>query len=811
MKINREATRGFTLEELLSRLESVKEEAGGQYRADCPTHESKSGKALHVGVGDNGKPVLKCFGGCEYEDIIAAVGLNGSSPGADPGPRKNSKKKHKVYTTKDVYRQKVFEFRSPSGEVLYVQQHKGPYFRPISDNQWVSKLDDVTRVPYNLPELLEGVRSERTIFHVEGCKDVGTATEWLEVTATTTGGVDTWRPEFRSFYTGADVVIVPDNDDGGRKYALTVADDVRGVARSVKIIDLPDVPPKGDLTDFREMGRTKEDFFGIVRDTPYYRPETDSGNSGNSGNRVEDENAEPWTAPAAFHSFDLPEFPEGIFSGWISDYTEALSVSTQTPRDLAGMLGLTVGAVVCAKLVEVEVWDGWREPTNIFTATALRPGTRKTEVFKRIFRPVVEYEKELVDETAKVIAKAYTKYRVYEGRLKRAEQQAAKAEPNELEDLETKASEAAEDLANIEVPSEPQLLADDASPESLASILARQGGRVALISDEGGVFDMMAGRYSQGIPNLDVYLKGHAGVDLRVDRVGRPADRVLSPALTTGLAVQPDVLRGLASKPGFRGRGLLGRYLYSKPKDTLGVREVRKPGVPGAIEDRYRAKIKQLLELSPDLPQAERKPHTLRLEDAAQDEMEAFQRWIEPRLADGAEFGDMTDWAGKLAGAVARIAGVLHMLDHAGEKSPWNHKINADAVRRAIKVGHYLTPHAKYALAFMGSDPTVEDAKYILKWVEKSGSHDFTKRDAWQGTKGRFDKVSQLEPGLELLIAHGYIREDPNQPQPRGPGRKPSPRYEVNPLFQPERHSHNSHNSHNPPEEAESEWIEGAL
>jgi replicative DNA helicase len=76
------------------------------------------------------------------------------------------------------------------------------------------------------------------------------------------------------------------------------------------------------------------------------------------------------------------------------------------------------------------------------------------------------------------------------------------------------------------------------------------------------VFDQMAGRYSQsGGPNLGVYLKGHVGDLLKVDRRGRPPEYVERPCLTIGLAVQPEVLRGLASRPGFRGRGLLARFL----------------------------------------------------------------------------------------------------------------------------------------------------------------------------------------------------------------------------------------------------------
>jgi hypothetical protein len=281
--------------------------------------------------------------------------------------------------------------------------------------------------------------------------------------------------------------------------------------------------------------------------------------------------------------------------------------------------------------------------------------------------------------------------------------------------------------------------------------------------------------------------KGHAGIDIRIDRIGRPA-------ITTGLAVQPDVLRGLANRPSFRGRGLLGRYLYSMPKDTLGTRKTKGTPVSRQVRDNYQHKIKSLLGLEPKKVNGVPEPHTLTFDQDAQAVMEGFVGWIEPKLADGGELGDMTDWAGKLAGAVARIAGILHIFDRAGEEAPWEHQIDADVVKRAIKIGMYLIPHAKYAMAFMGSDPAVEDAKYILRWIERGTVKIFTKRDALEGTKARFGKVSELENALELLVAHGYIREDPNQPQHRGPGRKPSPRYEVNPIFKSQPPSHNSHN-----------------
>src|SRR4030095_11059617 len=120
-------------------------------------------------------------------------------------------------------------------------------------------------------------------------------------------------------------------------------------------------------------------------------------------------------------------------------------------------------------------------------------------------------------------------------------------------------------------------------------------GRIALLSPEGDVFDQMAGRYNQAAgPNLGVYLKGHAGDLLKVDRRGRPPEFVERPCLTIGLAVQPEVLRGVAGGPGCSGRGLLARFLYSLPESLVGRRQAGAPPVPPAVADRYALELQPL-------------------------------------------------------------------------------------------------------------------------------------------------------------------------------------------------------------------------
>src|SRR5580658_2228418 len=97
--------------------------------------------------------------------------------------------------------------------------------------------------------------------------------------------------------------------------------------------------------------------------------------------------------------------------------------------------------------------------------------------------------------------------------------------------------------------------------------------------------------------NIGLFLKAHAGDSLRIDRVSRPAEYVDAPALTVGLAVQPEVIRGLAERPGFRGRGLLGRFCYGMPKSLLGSRDTDPPPVAKDVSALYHENILLLLDL----------------------------------------------------------------------------------------------------------------------------------------------------------------------------------------------------------------------
>jgi hypothetical protein len=115
-------------------------------------------------------------------------------------------------------------------------------------------------------------------------------------------------------------------------------------------------------------------------------------------------------------------------------------------------------------------------------------------------------------------------------------------------------------------------------------------------------------------------------------------------------------------------------------------------------------------------------------------------------------------------------------------------------MERAARLGHYLVAHARAAFGQIGSDPAVGAARHVLSWIERTGVSSFTKRDAFEGTKGRFKRVAALEPVLGLLIEHDYIRGR-GSAERLGPGRKSSPVFEVNPMLHGDLNSANSANS----------------
>jgi len=489
---------------------------------------------------------------------------------------------------------------------------------------------------------------------------------------------------------------------------------------------------------------------------------------------------DPWEKIVPFTGSDnLPDFPLKVFPGWLGDFINAESIATQTPTGLAGMLVLSALGTSLAKKAEVELRHGWREPLNIWTVISLPPGNRKSAVFRDVTNPILQWENEERMRILPDVKQAENERKIMEGQILKLHQIAIKTkDPMESQLSSQEATNLAIKLEQTVQVVVPRLIMDDATPEALAKIMFEQGGRIAVMSAEGGLFDTMSGRYSQsGSANIDVYLKGHAGDMLRVERIGREANFIDKPALTLGLSVQPNVLEGLVDKHGLRGRGLLARFLYSIPRSTVGNRDLNACSVSDNIRSIYSDGIKKLLNTS--IPQ---EPYILKLSPDAEEVFRNFEEQLEPQLRPFGELYSIVDWASKLAGAVGRIMGQIHVAKHILTREPWNILIDRSTAEGVIQLANdYLIPHANAAFGFMGADEQQEKAKHLLRWIERKGLTEFTKRQAHYELQGTFKRADELDRPIRILMDRNFIRERQVLNSEKQVGRKPSQTFEVNP------------------------------
>jgi replicative DNA helicase len=548
------------------------------------------------------------------------------------------------------------------------------------------------------------------------------------------------------------------------------------------------------------------------------REQAAAGNGTDRQQRQEDSPSErePWEPPGPLgNDYAVPPFPVRLLPAWAADWVAAVAEATQTPPDLAAMLVLGIAGAALAKKFRVVIREGWADPLNIFVVSALLVGERKSAVFTEAIAPVQEFEAEEQARLAPVIAEKTSERRTLGARLKYLEGNAAKAKKEaDRTTAKAEAAKVARELAAHEVPETPQLFCDDVTPEKLANLLARHGGRMLQASAEGTAFEIAKGRYSESV-NIDVFLKGHTGDPLRVARVGREADTVDQPALSVALAVQPDVIQGLAEQATMKARGFLARFLYSLPNSRVGSRKVRPAPVPFEVRERYRRNMLALWRLKGAVDEhGKPAPHWLRLDTTADGHVEALERWLEPQLAEGEELAHLGGWANKLAGTVGRIAGILHMMGEVGRGGQFSTTISAATVSAAVQIGRdYALPHALAAFGLMGADKKTEDARRVWENIRRrcaSSAHSadapsrVTRRDIHSWNRRGFPSADQLDPVLEVLVRERYLRPVSDSGQP-GKGHK-SPAFLVNPLAlathgdeTPRAHcSHSTHSEGNP-------------
>jgi len=472
----------------------------------------------------------------------------------------------------------------------------------------------------------------------------------------------------------------------------------------------------------------------------------------------------------------LPDFPIEVLPHAVNNMVREVAEATQSDPGMSGTVALGVMATAVGGQVEVHVRPGYSEPTNLFTAIVARPGERKSAICTLMTAPLVDLERELVQNTRSAIVEQRMRKEIADKRVEETKKTAGRSDAANLSDATTEAIAAALHATDITVDAVPQIVADDITLEALGQRLAEQGGRLAIISTEGGFLTTAAGRYKAN-PDLSVPLKAHAGDRLRVDRIGRATDFVDKPALSMVMMVQPGVLAEASRNSRFHENGLLARFLYAVPPSHLGHRSVNPRGLNPATATAYRASVITIARDS----RAATDRQVLTLDAPAHAALLDFASQVEARLGTDGELAHLSGWANKLVGATVRIAGLLHVFSRETE----GERIAVESMRGAIKLAEYFTAHALCAFDVMaGGDADLELARRVVGLIGRNPNFtEFTSRDLFSAaSRSWMPKMAVMHTALGQLVDYGWVVPLPEPVRSDGTqGRPPSPRYRAHP------------------------------
>jgi len=287
----------------------------GEILCWCPFHRDGEGNPPHhpnltIKPGTKGAAYVWACPVCnkggtllELADRLRAIGVMAPRDGERPSP--------KFIAT--------YDYRDEEGNLLYqvcrLPNKAFPQRRQDNNGDWIWGLGDTRRALYHLPHLLAADPGQ-WVFVPEGEKDADALADLGLVVTTNSEGAGKWREEFGPYLQGRRVAILPDNDGPGLAHAQDVARKLKGHAAEVRIVNLPGLPPSGDVSDWLAQGHTAEELRVLVEATPIYVYPSDVGgkvppsvSSPDTGKSGATDTAE--SAPATLADV------EEVFSRWL--------------------------------------------------------------------------------------------------------------------------------------------------------------------------------------------------------------------------------------------------------------------------------------------------------------------------------------------------------------------------------------------------------------------------------------------------------------------------------------------------------------
>ncbi len=730
------------VELVLSKLPSAKRNGRG-WMARCPAHDDRN-PSLSVAEGDDGRALVKCHAGCATEYVIESIGLIMADLMPDTlqvrrvRTERPPKAKGKTFATaKEAIAawERQFGPRSdlwpytdadnkPVGMILRWDIDGDKIRRPVSlqGSGWKKEGMPEPRPLYRLPELKDAKR----IYINEGEKAANAAASLGLIATTSAHGSKSSHKTDWTPLAGKDVVILPDNDKAGRKYADTVASILSKLSPrpTVKIVELPDLPESGDMVEYLANRRAA----GLNDDT--IRAEVEA--LADAAEAIELEL--PCLAVEPYKPFPVDALPEPV-RGFVSVGAKAIGCDTSfIALPLLSALGSAIG-----NARRIELKRGWDEPAIVWTAIVGDSGTMKSPALELALRPVRKRQKDEMRNHEKVMEE-------YEIELQRYERDFAQWRRGKSD---------ADPPVKPEQPVADRCWCDDTTVEALAVLLRDQWRGLLVVRDElagwiGG-FD----RYTQG-SGADVakWLEMFGGRSIVVDRKTSGTLYVPRAAVSVAGGIQPETLRRSLGKQHFQN-GLAARLLFASPPRL--VKRWTEDEISPIAEAALEAVFDRLFRLEPQYDRdGEPQPIIVKLTPKAK---AAWVEFFNVHAEQQAELSaDLSAAWSKLEGYVARMALVVHMVRCVASDDSVADPNFVDEVSivSGVELSRWFGYEAKRVYAMLGES---EEDTYLRRFVEtirrKGGT--MTARELMRSSS-RYKTAKDAEEALGELVAEGLAK-----------------------------------------------------
>jgi hypothetical protein len=367
-------------------------QAGSGWQAKCPAHEDRRA-SLSIGTGADDRTLLKCHAGFSLDAILSAARLSREDLFEHREPRNG--------TTSRIVA--TYNYQDEGGGLLYQVCRMFPknfrQRRPSGNQGWIWNLGTVRRVLYRLPAL----QGQSTAYVVEGEKDADRLADLGLAGTTGAGGAGKWRVEYVEQLRAATVervVVIPDNDNPGRAHAEKVASSCYEAGLVVHILELPGLPPKGDISDWLNGGGTLEQLRAMVAAAPRCSPSgVSSAETPHSGRS---------SVSAPLHTLDQTI---ATFRRWLSleDASPVMAVAAalvanRAPGDPVWLLLVCAPSTGKTEILSATSGLPWVIPAAKVTEASLLSGTSKKERTKDATGGLLR----LVGEFGVLLAKDFT-------------------------------------------------------------------------------------------------------------------------------------------------------------------------------------------------------------------------------------------------------------------------------------------------------------------------------------------------------------------------------------------------------------------